>query len=223
MFAIAYKWKSENKKENKIIMDSVKENYSQTGELKGAFEKRVAISTFNQNLKSRLQSRRSQIIRASNLDARHKSILKYWAKLIEDLSFEYYYNEYRGISYEMKDFLEVELEEIENSIKAKILHDIQESKVIKYDSMNNETRITFYAWITDVDNRKPFAKMELLKIVLEHNGFDNPDNENSPNFIDTMDEHLKYIMELYIKEVRAWNKIIEPVKKTLPYDYRKEA
>lgn len=217
----SWREKIKTKKENKIIIDSLKENYAQTSIVKENQEKGKKIVDFNLSLKSKLQSRRSQIIRGSKLDTKHKSILKKWAKLIEELAFEYYYNEFRGITYEMKDFLEVELADIEHHIKSRIEHDIKETKIIKYDSNNNPTTISFYTWITDEIHRKPFARMELLSIALEHNGFDDPTKEDSPDFIYTMDENLKLILESYVNEVNKWNDLEEPIKKNSAIDYKK--
>jgi hypothetical protein len=208
------------KKENKIIADALSENYAQTGKIKENQDEHKKIIVFNIKLKSKLQSRRSKIIRASNIDAVHKSILKIWAKMIYELADDYYHNEYRGIEHEMRDFLEVEISDIENYIKLKIKHDFDESKIIKYDSNNNPTIINFYSWITNEINRKPFDNMELMKIELQRNGFDNPKNELAPDFIMTMDKHLKATLESYVYKVREWNMIKEPAKKSPPINYR---
>jgi hypothetical protein len=208
------------KKENKIIADALSENYAQTGKIKENQDEHKKIILFNIKLKSKLQSRRSKIIRASNIDAIHKSILKIWAKMLYELADDYYHNEYRGIEHEMRDFLEVEISDIESYIKIKIKHDFDETKIIKYDSNNNPTTINFYSWITNENNRKPFDNMELMKIELQKNGFDNPKNEDSPCFIMTMDKHLKNILESYVFKVREWNAIREPQKKSPPVNYR---
>ena len=212
----------ERKKEHKVVADGLRELNAQNEKTRSILDKREDRLLFDQSLTSALQDTRSQAIRTCRLSDSHKTLLRKWSKLLEDLAPSYYYHKYRGIKYKMKNFLDVELADIETRIKAIIRHDVRESKVIKYDFNGNSTVITFYEWIFKEENRQPFNQMQLLGLSLEHNGFDDKTNPDSPDFIDTMDENLNLILDSYINVVREWMDIKEPEMPETALEMNKE-
>lgn len=194
------------KKDSKVIMDSLKETYAQNNKLNEIITNHVERSEFSSELHGIIQARSANIIRLCQLDARYKSVLKTMANLLEDLAFKYYYNKYRKIKHEIIDFLDVEMEDIETTIKRITKHSVTDTKTYKYGSggSTKEVTISFYDFIYDEVNKNPFKFLRILRIALEENGFDTIDG---PDFIETMDKFTKLILVSFIEEVKEWNKI----------------
>jgi len=192
-------------KDNKVILDSLKENYAQTGELKASLTKHIAESQFQQNLHGVIQTRAANLILTSQYETRYKTVMKSMAKKLESLAFRYYYSKYRGVEYEMKDFLTVEIDDIEASIKLQIKHEIPDIKKYKYDRGKVHT-ISFHDFYYDENTKTPNKYLRILGIVLEENGFDSGE-EDAPDFIQTMDKYTKDILTSFMEEVKEWNKI----------------
>lgn len=207
------------KRESKAMIEGVREVSAQNTNYREREDLRDKKDKFDKELTSTLEGTRSIIIVSSDVPEMHKSMMRSWGKYIEELAFSYYYNQHRGVAYKIKDFLDVEIGNIETVIKAFIKHDLNESKIVKYKMDGEPITSNFFEWVTDTQNRKPFARMEVLKISLMHNGFDNPENEDSPNFIETIDENLKLILEGYRDLYYDWRKIKTPIKPSKKVDY----
>jgi hypothetical protein len=194
-----------SKKSNKIIVDSLKENYQQTSEIKEKLLAHIDESVFERNLRSTIQTRAYNIIALSKLPQPFVAILKLMARQLEALSFRYYYSKYRKIDYEMSDFLDIEFENIKTSITRYIKFDINLTKKYKYSAGKVHT-VSFLDFFLNEDVRIPFKHLDLLKVTLIENGFD---EEDGPNFIDTMDEYTKVILLSFIDDVHTWNNLSE--------------
>jgi hypothetical protein len=197
-----------NKKDNKILQDSLKETYAQGTRMNETLTAHIERADFSTELHGIIQARAANVIRLSQLDSRCKSVMKEMAKKLEDLSFSYYYNKNRKIKHEMQDFLDVEFEDIETGIKRITKQGVQDFKTYKYPTGKTEV-ISFYDFIYDEKNRNPFKNLRILKIALEENGFD---DEEGPDFIETMDKFTKLILVSFIEDVNAWNEIIDTEK-----------
>jgi len=208
---IIMQWKSNvsNKKDNKIIMDSIKETYSQSQRSHEILTEHIETSVFNTELHGVVQARSTNVIRLSKLDPRHKSVMKFASKSLEDLAFKYYYYKNRKVEHERIDFVDEEVTDIETNIKIFVKRAIQDFKTIKYSTGRYEV-ISFYDFIFDENNKNPFKNLRILKVSLEENGFG---TEDGPDFIEIMDKFTKLILVAYTDDVKAWNDVEDHTEK----------
>lgn len=194
------------KKDNTIIMNSLKETYAQNSKVNETLTTHVEQSVFKSELHSIVQGRSFNIIRTSQLDPKFKLILKDMSAMLENLAFLFYYNKHRKVKHEMADIIEVEINYIEDYIKSLTRLTIDDYKTIKYGSggATKEKIISFYDFIYDEENKNPFQFLRILRVALETNGFD---TEGGPDFIETMDKFTKLILTSFVDEVSEWNKI----------------
>lgn len=197
-----------NSRDSKALMDSTKETYLQLINVANEQKEHKEITKFNLSLRSLIQTRVSQTISYSKLDPKYNTVLKKYQKLIEPMVFSYYYNKFRDIDYEMKDFLTVEFEDIKEEIKEKIRTTIFYVKRYKY-SNGKICKISFYEYFTDEKNRTPFRALELFKLELEINGYDDKNKSESKNFMSSVDHHLKDILNSFCEDIIEWTKIID--------------
>jgi len=200
-----------NKKDNKIIQDSLKETYAQNQKTQEIVKDHIGKSDFNTELHGIVQARSTNVIRLSKLDSRHKSVLKFVAKSLEDLAFKYYYYKNRKVEHERVDFVDEEMADIETNIKRTVKTSIQDFKTVRYDTGKHEV-ISFYDFIFDDKNKNPFKNLRILKVALEENGFG---TEDGPDFIEIMDKFTKLILVSYTDDVEAWNDIEDYTEKKI--------
>jgi len=202
---IFMQWKSNinNKKDNKIIMESIKETYAQSQKTQEIVKEHIGKSDFNTELHGIIQARSTNVIRLSKLDPKYKSVMKAMSKSLEDLAFKYYYYKNRKIEHERVDFVDEEMVDIETNIKRITKQTIQDFKTMKYGTNKYEV-VSFYDFVFDEKNKNPFQNLRILKIALEENGFG---TEDGPDFIETMDKFTKLILSSFIDDIKAWENV----------------
>jgi hypothetical protein len=196
------------KKDNKIITDSLKELYSQNEKIEKSVTSHQDVTKFNLDLRNGIQIKANQAISYSKLDPEFKAIMKEISRRLESLAFGFYYNKNRGKIYEIEDFVNEEINDLKNCYSA-LIKNIDKSKITGWDKFGQPKLVYFDKFMLDENTRRPFCYFDSLKYTLDKNGFDNKNDENSPDFIETMIAYTKNTLNKFVDDVNEWNKIKE--------------
>jgi hypothetical protein len=207
MIGIAFKWKSENKKENSVILGALRENRLQSEQAIELINDHLKETNFDKKLMSVFILRETTM--KLRMPKKFHPIIKEWCRQLYVLADGYYYHSFRGIDYEIRDYIIQEITDIEDNIKNLVRSNIYESKQVKL-SPTREINVKFYDWFVKEENAAYFQLMKVLQTRLIENGFDRPGmpkSDENKDYINHIAAALKCIMDSFLNVIESWNKL----------------